>query len=274
LGGEVIFSHGTEEQAEDVFRTALRVGVRYIDTAHDYANSQSRLGRFLKGVKEPVFLATKSVQRNKDNFLREVDENIELLGRTPDLLHVHAIHKGEAQEVLKKNGALEAALEARNRGLCSFVGLTSHDDPDTLEQILRRSEGVDAVMVALSAGDTRFAENLLRFCNCRDIGVVAMKVMGRGRLVRPEGYGVRTGGQALRFALSYPVSLAIVGFTWPEEVGELAEVVNPFEPMTQGEMAQLYDAVVPNQDRMWWYRSEIGEWDEDVSNGMTPRREE
>ena len=125
LGGEVVFTHGSERQAWRVFKEAYRQGVRYIDTAHDYKNSQKRLGRFFRHLPEggsELFVATKSGKRDRDGFLRELDTNIKLLGRTPDVMHVHAVHGGEQQVVTAKDGPLDAALEAKDQGLCRYVG--------------------------------------------------------------------------------------------------------------------------------------------------------
>ena len=261
MGGQNVFSMGTFDEARKVFRACIDAGVRYVDTAYSYAKSQDRLGRlFAEGVPE-LFVATKSTQRERDDFLRELDESIELLGRTPDLLHVHAVSKGQSQEVMKHGGALEAANEARDRGLCQFVGITSHDDPQACEEIVRFGEGVDVAMVAISAGDTRFLDGFVPLCRSRGVGVVAMKIMGRGQLVRPDGPGAQSGAQALRFALSQPVSLAIVGFSYPSEVSELAEEATDFQPMTGPEMRDLVDGTIPYSQDVLFYRDEVGDWD-------------
>jgi len=260
LGGQAVFENGTEEQCEVVFSRAIKLGVRYIDTAMAYGPSQERFGRLMVGVPSdvPLFVATKSVKRTREEFFRELDLNFKALKRAPDLMHVHAVSKGEQRIILGRNGPLRAALEAKERGLCGFVGLTSHDDPDTFFEVLRWSEGVDVVMVAASAADTRFMDRVLPYCVQKGIGVVAMKVLGKTQLVRPDGPAIVSGAQALRYILSWNVSLAIVGFSFPEEVEEMASVAWHFEPMTKGEMRIVEDAVLPVSQDDWFYRGDVG----------------
>jgi aryl-alcohol dehydrogenase-like predicted oxidoreductase len=272
MGGEVVFTHGSERQAWRVFREAYRQGVRYIDTAHDYKNSQKRLGRFFKQLPEggsELFVATKSGKRERDGFLRELDSNIKLLGRTPDVMHVHAVHGGEQQVVTAKNGPLEAALEAKDQGLCRYVGVTSHACPQTMCEIVRMAgDEIDVMMIAISAGDTRFLPELIPLARSRNIALVAMKVMGRGRLIRPSGPGVRSAADAMHFVLSCPVDLVIVGFSYPMEVVEAAAAVRSFQPLTQQQMDRLEAGTALYGDELWWYQDALQEWDDDVSNPM------
>jgi predicted aldo/keto reductase-like oxidoreductase len=270
LGGEVVFTHGTYEQAQAVFHAAIKGGVRYIDTAHDYENSQERFGRLFKEVPDvDLFVATKCAPRDRDAFLRHFDENVELLGRFPDVLHVHHIEHGEQQTVLKKGGALEAALWLKEQGACKYVGVTAHDAPDTLWEVVRWGAGIDVTMVALNVADTRFLEHYIPYCRSKGIAVVGMKVMGRGKLVKPDVPGVRTGADALRFTLSCPVDLAIVGFSWPEEVEECVGVANDFKPLTAAQMRDMVDGVQWRQTDTWFYREELP-W-QGVPD-MSPRR--
>jgi aryl-alcohol dehydrogenase-like predicted oxidoreductase len=78
-------------------RSALDLGVNYIDTAPTYADSEEVLGHALKGVTQPYFLATKLGgrpqpfdPRNKAALRQSVEESLRLLKRDHiDLLLVH-----------------------------------------------------------------------------------------------------------------------------------------------------------------------------------------
>lgn len=271
LGGESVFSQGTEAEAEEVFRTAIESGVRYVDTAYTYAKSHERLGKFIKQARGvPLFVATKSRRRDRDGFLREVGESAEALGVVPDLVHVHAVSTGEQGSVLGRGGVLEAAQEARSRGMCRFIGATSHGAPGALWEVVRWADGLDVVMAALNVADTRFLP-VARLCRGRGVGFVAMKVMGRGELVSPDG-AVRTGTDALRFVLSCPgVSAAVVGFSRPDEVRELAAACEEFLPMTAGERRRMEDGEMPFAQDAWFYRDGL-EGVMDFPTGREDRR--
>jgi len=262
LGGECVFKYGKTGEAEAVFRKAMDLGVRYIDTAHDYNKSQERLGRFLKNYTDhDVVIATKSSKRDRTGFMRELDACTRKLGRIPDIMHVHNVTKGEKRTILKKTGALEAAFEAREKGYCRYVGITSHDDPDTLYDIIEQADGIDVAMVAISAGDTRFLKDVVPLCRSKGIGLIAMKVMGRGVLVRPDGPGIRRAPDALRYALSTSANISIVGFSLPAEVIEMVEAARRFRPMSEESMRAMAESVESYADEVSFYAGSKPDWE-------------
>ena len=261
LGGECIFKYGKTGDAEAVFRKAMDLGIRYIDTAHDYQKSQERLGRFLKNYNDhDVVIATKSNKRDRSGFLRELDACTRKLGRIPDIMHVHSVNKGERRAITGSNGPLQAAFEAREKGYCRYVGVTCHDDPDTLYDIIDQVDGIDIVMTAISAGDVRFLKDIAPMCREKGIGLVAMKVMGRSVLVRPDGPGVRRADDALRFALSTLADVAIVGFSFPEEVEEMVEAARRFRPMSEEKMRAMIESVKPYAEEVRFYAERNPDW--------------
>lgn len=261
LGGECVFKYGKTSEAEAVFRKAMDLGVRYIDTAHDYQKSQERLGRFLKNYTDhDVVVATKSSKRDRSGFLRELDACTRKLGRIPDIMHVHAVRGGERRAVTSGNGPLQAAFEAREKGYCRYVGITSHQCPETMYEIVRDVDGIDVAMVAVSAGDVRFLKDFAPLCREKGVGLVAMKVMGRAVLVRPDGPGVRKASDALRFALSTLADVAIVGFSFPEEVEEMVEAARRFRPMSEERMIQMVESVEPYAEEVRFYAEKNADW--------------
>lgn len=261
MGGECVFKYGKTSEAEAVFRKAMDLGVRYIDTAHDYQNSQERLGRFLKNyTAHDVVVATKSNKRDRSGFMRELDACTRKLGRIPDIMHVHSIHTGEKRAVTGRNGPLRAAFEAREKGYCRYVGITSHQDPDIMYDIVKDVDGIDVAMVAVSAGDTRFLKDFAPLCREKGVGLVAMKVMGRAVLVRPDGPGVRKASDALRFALSTLADVAIVGFSFPEEVEEMVEAARRFRPMSEERMVKMVQSVEPYAGEVQFYAEKNADW--------------
>jgi len=259
LGGQSIFELGTTKDAESVFDTAYESGIRYIDTAHDYGDSQERFGKLIAGI-DDLFISTKIGKRDYDGFMRELDENIELLGRKPDTVQIHAISSYEEKTILENGGTLEIANEARSTGAFDYVGVTSHSSPQTLANIVKFGDGIDSALVTVSAGDTRFLSRFIPIALSRGVALIAMKTMGRMRLIRPGGPGVRTAKEALDFAFSCPIDVAVVGFTFPEEVKECVEIVKSFEPMMMGSMRQLIEGTQMYCDEVMFYRDNMNKW--------------
>ena len=88
---------GGREAACQAARRALELGVNYVDTAPNYADSEEVLGMALEGVTQPYYLSTKLGGRpkpfdpkSKDGLRRSVEESLRLLKRDHlDILMIH-----------------------------------------------------------------------------------------------------------------------------------------------------------------------------------------
>jgi aryl-alcohol dehydrogenase-like predicted oxidoreductase len=87
----------TDDQARDLIRVAIDLGVNYIDTAPSYADSEEMIGRALDGLNANVILSTKLggrpqpfLPQDRGCLLRSVEESLRLLKRDSiDLLMIH-----------------------------------------------------------------------------------------------------------------------------------------------------------------------------------------
>jgi aryl-alcohol dehydrogenase-like predicted oxidoreductase len=195
---------------------AIDQGITYLDTSPDYG-SQPKLGEVLKSRRHEVFVATKVNKRRRDDVMAELRQNLEELQTDyVDLVQVHAVNAmADLEAALAPDGALAALEEARRQGLTRFVGITGHARPSVLAHALERYD-FDTVLVALGMIDrlvTGPETTLLPVAQRRDVGVIAMKVLGHGTLNQRE--------LALRYSLSLPgVSLAIVGMDDEAQIDE------------------------------------------------------
>ncbi len=57
-----------QDDANKLIEKALEYGINFIDTARGYTVSESLIGGALSGKRHRVFLATKSMVRDKDEF--------------------------------------------------------------------------------------------------------------------------------------------------------------------------------------------------------------
>src|SRR5688572_31200141 len=85
LGGEgVLRTRGRAREAVPVILEALRLGVRYCDTAPAYEQSQDYYGEAFReagpSARAGVFLASKVHPRRRDEALRLLDESLKRLG--------------------------------------------------------------------------------------------------------------------------------------------------------------------------------------------------
>jgi aryl-alcohol dehydrogenase-like predicted oxidoreductase len=216
-------------------RRAVELGITYMDTAHHY-ESELLVGEGVQGQRDKVFLATKTVKRNKAGAWSDIRLSLEQL-RTDriDLLHIHCVNTlGDLDAVTSAGGCLEAILEAQKEGLVRFVGITGHARPNILALALERYP-FDAVMPALGVMDSLVTAPqifLLPAARKAGCGVIAMKVLGNGALAAHEDL-------AIRHALGLGASVVSVGVQSIEQVeAAAAAVVNP-APLTPDEEATL-----------------------------------
>ncbi len=127
FGAAALFN-ATQEEADPILDVLLEHGINHIDTAAGYGESEMRLGPWMKHHRDRFFLATKTGDRSyvaaKESLHRSLDR---LQTDHVDLLQLHSLtHPDEWEQALGPGGALEAAVEARDRGLVRFIGVTGH----------------------------------------------------------------------------------------------------------------------------------------------------
>src|SRR5438874_4458614 len=189
-----------------------------------------------------VFLATKLNRRSKDGVLHELKESLRKLQTDHvDLVQVHAVNAwADLEQALAPDGAVAALEEARRQGLTHFIGITGHARPEILGHAVTQYR-FDTVLCALGMADrlvTSPETFLLPKARERNIGVIAMKVLGHGEIRERE--------LALRYSLGLPgVSTAIIGMDSPAQLDEIAELAANIRPLEEREEARLVEAVRP-----------------------------
>ena len=248
LGGEgILRSTGRSRQAVPVILEALRLGVRYCDTAPAYQQSQDYYGEAFrsagKGSREGVLLASKCHERTRDRALRLLDDSLHRLGTDHlDTWQMHDLREMDELDVLTgKGGALQAALEAKADGRIRFVGLTGHHDPGVLLEAMSRFP-FDTVLVAINPADARyrpFLPTVVAEARKRNMGVVGMKALSAGRLL-----DMATATELLRYAATH-ADTVVVGCSTVEEVRANLAVASSFTPMSDADRRALEDRIAP-----------------------------
>ena len=239
LGGQAAIERADRDAALRIIDRALALGVDYFDTAPKYGPSQDYLGEALDGRRDQVFLASKTHDRTRGGAWRHLEESLRWLrtGRL-DLWQLHELQTLEELDVIfGPDGAFEAMVEAREQKLVGALGITGHFDPGVLEEALRRAR-FDCLLVALNAADRvrhPVQRTLLPLAVEQGVGVIAMKVPGKGGLIR----GALTMGEALGYVWSLPVATAIVGCDSVEQLEANVALARSFRALDESERAKL-----------------------------------
>jgi aryl-alcohol dehydrogenase-like predicted oxidoreductase len=266
LGGQSIIERAhAEDSAIPVIERALDLGVNYIDTSSIYGGperwSEQYIGQVMKRRRQQAFLASKTKERTRDGSLRMLEKSLELLHT--DHLDCWQLHDlgtmGDVDEVFAKGGAVEALIQAREQGLVKNLGITGHFRPDCLIEAIRRYP-FDTVLLAVNAADKfhySFAEKLIPLAVEKQMGIVGMKLTGRSRILSSyvpppeeaqkrswEGSAViaRSPGtlsmrEAMYYALTLPISTAIVGVDTVAQLEENVRLAREYTPLSDSQMA-------------------------------------
>ncbi len=253
LGCAQIGSLRSFKEAIKIIETAIDLGINYIDTASTYGNAEEKVGEVMKTRRKEVILATKTLQRDKDDAWREINTSIERLKTDyVDLLQIHSVNTMyELDKITSKNGSLYAVLRAKEEGLCKHIGITGHRNPEVIKEALNRFD-FETVLVPLSSVDklvNDFGDVIFPIAKKKNVGVIAMKVLSDGRVTDyvPE---------SLRYVFSLPISTAIVGMKTLSELKQNFEIARNFTPMTEQEMQNLIEKTrkYANTSILWWKR--------------------
>lgn len=193
--GAASLSNVTQAEADASIQFALDHGVNHFDTAAGYGDAELRLGPWMKEIRPRIFLATKTGERSRDAAMRQIEASLKRLQVDyVDLIQLHAIGDvGELDLATHKDGALYAAIEAKEQGLVRAIGITGHghDAPKTHLEALRRFP-FDSVLTPYNyflAHKPLYLQDfdaLAREIKAQDAALMTIKTLAKGPWSRPE----------------------------------------------------------------------------------------
>lgn len=145
LGGAACWA-ATPDQAGAWLQLALERGVNHLDIAPQYGAAESVVGPHLVSRRNDLFLAGKTLRANADGVQDQFDMTRRLLhADVLDLYQAHAVTSLE--ELDRRSAGLERILQLREQGKTRFAGITGHDlsVPTVFLEALRRFD-LDTVM--------------------------------------------------------------------------------------------------------------------------------
>jgi aryl-alcohol dehydrogenase-like predicted oxidoreductase len=182
--GAAALARVTQAEADRALDLLLAHGVNHVDTAASYGDSELRLAPCLKRHPESFFVATKTGERSYRGAKEEIRRSLERLGvDRVDLIQLHnLVDVIEWEFALRDDGALQAAIEARDEGLVGAIGVTGHGL--SVAAMHRRSLErfpFDSVLLPYNfrqLQDARYAaefETLARTCEERGVAMQTIK---------------------------------------------------------------------------------------------------
>ena len=214
------------EGQEDLVHLALDRGINYFDSAQGYTRGQSEttLGRALKGTRNDVYLVSKVVSRADSSFDWLMEQlNSSLRRLQTDYVDVYMCHAVNDVARLESEDWQRFITTAKEQGKIRFAGVSGH--AGLLNECLTYTfdnDLADVILVAYNFGeDPAFYEKLVRRMDFvalqpellmqlkrakeLDVGVTVMKTLRGARLndMRPyENEGGTFAHAAFRWVLS------------------------------------------------------------------------
>src|ERR671934_529466 len=126
--GAAALGRVSKADADRALALLLEHGVNHIDVAAAYGDAELRIATWLRKHTGEFFVATKTGQRTYAAAREEIRRSLDRLGVDHvDLIQLHnLVDVIEWETALRADGALEAAVEARDEGLVRFIGITGH----------------------------------------------------------------------------------------------------------------------------------------------------
>ena len=190
--GAAALRNVTQAEADKTLEVLLKYGINHIDTAAGYGESELRIGPWMEKHRNKFFLATKVFRRSYQDALDQIHSSLERLRvSSVDLIQFHNLTAQNSwKKVMGPDGALKAAVEAREQGLVKHIGVTGHGYTVAAmhKQSLEQFE-FDSVLLPynyMMMQNPEYAadfESLLELCKERRVAVQTIKSLAR----RPWG---------------------------------------------------------------------------------------
>lgn len=198
--------------AAELIAKAIDSGINFFDTARGYTVSESLIGEGLKGKRNGVYLATKSMARDKAGMVKDIETSLNNL--KTDYIDLYQFHNiaslQDFEKVMAPGGAMEAFLEYKEKGCIRHIGITSHS-LDIIEKALEY-DIFETVQYPFNAVE-RQAEEVFARAREKNLGTIAMKPFAGGAITNHKA--------ALKFILQNPnVTCAIPGMCSIEQLEE------------------------------------------------------
>lgn len=249
LGGYHVGVPPSSEEATTIVRRAIDEGVNFLDNAWEYHDGRSeiRMGNALQdGYRNKVFLMTKVCARDREGAMKQLEESLTRLKTDHlDLWQFHECnYDNDPDWIFSKDGAIHAALKAKEQGKIRFIGFTGHKSPHIHLKMLARDFPWDAAQMPLNVMDSHyrsFARQVLPVLNARKMGVVGMKPLGGNGSI-PQNGGV-TVAECFRYVWNLPIPLTLSGMDTLERLLENINHARAWKAEDPRELTQVLDKV-------------------------------
>lgn len=172
-----------KETAVKLLRRAYEGGMRFFDTARAYSDSEEKVGEAFEGMRDKVYIATKTGAKTPEEFWEHLETSLKNL-RT-DYVDLYQFHcADQCYRPGDGTGMYECMEEAKRQGKIRHIGITAHK-LYIAEEIVR-SGLYETLQYPFSYLSSKREEELVENCRKADMGFIAMKGLAGGLINRSD----------------------------------------------------------------------------------------
>lgn len=217
------------EDAAALARKAYDAGITFFDTARFYTDSEVKLGVAFEGMREKVYIATKTAAATPEEFWDQLQTSLSNL--KTDYIDIYQFHNpAVCPKPGDGSGLYEAMLEAKAQGKIRHIGITNHRLTVAKEAI--ESGLYETLQFPFCYLATEKDIELVEACKKANMGFIAMKALSGGLITNSAA--------AYAFEAQYDNVLPIWGVQRESELDEFISYIdNP--PVMNDELQAVID---------------------------------
>ncbi|MDR1116323.1 MAG: aldo/keto reductase [Tannerella sp.] len=206
-----------EKEAIYLLHKAYAGGIIFFDTARFYTDSEEKIGKAFKGIRNKVIIASKTMAQDASGFRNDLKTTLREL--QTDYLDIYQFHNpGFCPKPEDKSGLYEAMTDAVKKGYVRHIGITNHRSAVAHEAIDSGLYETLQFPFCYLSGEKEL--ELVRKCETNNMGFIAMKALSGGLITNSAA--------AYAFLAQYKNVLPIWGIQRPEELNEfLKYIISP-----------------------------------------------
>ena len=242
-----------DDEAVRIMHAAIDEGVTFFDNAWDYHDGKSEelMGKALStgGRRDKVFLMSKNCARDAAGTKQHLEDSLRRLKTDRlDLWQFHEVNYDNDPDWIAESGALDVALKAKEQGKVRFLGFTGHKSPHILAKMLPLHTW-DTCQLPINLLDhfyRSFRHELVPELIARGIAPIGMKSLGGGNITAGGVFVANklcTPEEAIRYALTQPVSSLVVGVDSMEVLQQNVRIARDFRPLIGPDLDALFARV-------------------------------
>jgi uncharacterized protein len=166
-----------------ILKRAYEGGMTFFDTARAYSDSEEKLGKAFEGMRDKIFIASKTMAHTPEEFWSQLNTSLNKLNT--DYLDLYQFHCADiCYRPGDRTGMYECMLEAKEQGKIRHIGITAHKLGIAEEAV--ESGLYETLQFPLSylASENEIA--LVYKCQEAGMGYIAMKAIAGGLITNSK----------------------------------------------------------------------------------------